>query len=212
MADSDGTFKGREREWEQYHAKVYTLTVGIGTGQKQDTLILPHSVSGKVQKSHWFHPRSHCSVKTSVYKTVLLRYRKRHTARHVASTHSAVLSWWKVSQSWPGGTPDLVGGGRGTPTWPGLGGGYPILTWPGAPPVRDRVPQERTWDQWAGKEPWNGVPPRKDLGKNLGLGYPLERTWDWGTPSGWTHTCENITSPILQMRVVKRQPCINIMR
>ena len=31
-------------------------------------------------------------------------------------------------------------------------------------------PWERTWDQRTGKEPGTGVPPVKDLGKNLGLG------------------------------------------
>ena len=91
------------------------------------------------------------------YKKVLLRERKRHTARPVASVRSAVLSWL-------GG---CVGGG----------GGYPILTClrgvphPGVPPIL-------TWP--GGGTPSSpdlargGIPlPRKDLGKNLGLGYPL---------------------------------------
>ena len=50
-------------------------------------------------------------------KTVLLRERKRHTARRVASTRHAVLAG-----GGGGGVPTLVGGG----TYPGGGGGtYP---------------------------------------------------------------------------------------
>ena len=69
-------------------------------------------------------------------KTVLLRERKRHTARRVASTHSVVLGGG-------GGVPTLVGGvptlvrGEYLPCWGGThpgGGGVPTLvggTYPG---------------------------------------------------------------------------------
>ena len=53
-------------------------------------------------------------------KKVLLREHKRHTARRVASAHSAAVSW-------PGGGyphPVLIGGG-GTPSIPDHGGVYP---------------------------------------------------------------------------------------
>ena len=53
-------------------------------------------------------------------KKVLLRERKRHTARHIASTRYAALS-----------NPDLVGGGV---PHPDLVRGYPIQTWLGVPP------------------------------------------------------------------------------
>ena len=42
-------------------------------------------------------------------KTVLLRERERHTARHVSSTPYAILSWGKP-HPWLGGTPSLAGG------------------------------------------------------------------------------------------------------
>ena len=64
--------------------------------------------------------------KIKANKKVLLRERKRHTARRVASTCYAALS-----------NPDLVRGGGGYPiqTW---WGEYPIQTWsrgyPGYPP------------------------------------------------------------------------------
>ena len=63
------------------------------------------------------------SVRLNIYKKVLLRERKRHTARPISSTPSAVLS--RV-----GGTPSLVGyptsgwGGYTIARW-----GYPISGW-----------------------------------------------------------------------------------
>ena len=113
-------------------------------------------------------------------KKVLLRERKRHTDRCVASARYAVPV---------GGTPlsclgpDLDGGGGGTP-FPGPGGGYPSQVWTG------RVPHP------AGEE----VP--------LGMGYPPPPTWTWevGTPPsrcGLTHKVKILPSLILWMRVVK---------
>ena len=56
-------------------------------------------------------------------KKVLLRERKRHTARRVASTHSAVLSrGGGVPHPWQGGTTSPT---RRYPSW----GTTPILTW-----------------------------------------------------------------------------------
>ena len=78
-------------------------------------------------------------------KRVLLHDRKRHTARRVAGTRSAVLSLgWGVPQSQPDSTPILSG-------------------------------VERTRNQRSGKESGTGVPPwrgpgTRDQGKNLGLG------------------------------------------
>ena len=66
-------------------------------------------------------------------KKVLLRERKRHTARRVVSTPPVVLTGHPTPAGYP-------------PSWPGLGG-YPtcvppILTWPGGYPVRGGYP---TW-------------------------------------------------------------------
>ena len=89
-----------------------------------------------------------------------------------------------VLQSWPGGYPSPGQGcasvlTAGTPVlvWgtPVLGNGYAC---PGVPlsqvsgtPGKDLEPEtwERTWD-------WGT--PGKDMGKNLGLGYPQNRTWN----------------------------------
>ena len=122
-----------------------------------------------------------------------------------------IPSWpgWRIPQSWL----------EGTPSWPGWGGypilGYPnrtgVLLWPGLvnPPGKDlgsvtwertgtRLPLERTWYQW--------------LGKELVTGVPLESTWyQWrgkGHGTGvlprceQTDTHENSTFHILRMRAV----------
>ena len=85
-------------------------------------------------------------LKTVRNKKVLLCERKRHTAHHVASAHSAVLS-----------------GGGGCPGH----GGYPIL---GKPPARSGVPPPRPGLGY----PWKG-PGTSDLAKNLGLRNPLSQ-------------------------------------
>ena len=103
--------------------------------------------------------------KIDSHKTVLLRERKRHTARHVASTPSAVLSWGTPlpppHPDLAGGTPSLVGG---TPSWGTPGKGLGTSHW-GTPPP------ERTWDQWRYYGMDMGYSPRKDMG-------PVEVLWD----------------------------------
>ena len=144
-------------------------------------------------------------MKGYINKKVLLRERKRHTARCVASACYAALSpdvGWRgyPIQSWMGGTPYHEGwgppsAGWGTPCldlgrgYPhlDLGRGYPLCTWDGVPPCQEG------WDT-PQSTPGMGVPP------------PI---WTWvtvhpppcqldGVPSppkvGKTHTCENITS------------------
>ena len=137
----------------------------------------------------------------------------RHTTCHVASTHSAVLSL--------GGylSPVLAGGYlshvlAGEYPCPGGGEGTPVMS-PGREdlssvlarecpqlglgiPSQDMDPlQERIWDQRSRKELGTLVPTfekgsrTRDLGKNLGLGYP---------PCEQTDTCQNITFRILRMR------------
>ena len=134
-------------------------------------------------------------------KKVLLRERKRHTARHVSTTPSAVLSWEGVPHPWIGGPhPDLAGGGaylipgRGTPsqgtprslTWPGGGGGE---GWEGGRgwgvphPWRDTPIQEWSTPVRSGVPPWEGTwdshwgTPQKGHGASGSI-----MGWRWGTP------------------------------
>ena len=121
------------------------------------------------RKTFYCAPLSLCTF----HKTVLLRERKRHTARRVASTRYAVpVGGYPPPILGPdldgGGVPPsqvwMKGGGVGIPfrsgrrgSWvplPGLDGGYPILLM------------------------GMGVPTRPDLGR----GYPLVQTWEGGTP------------------------------
>ena len=131
-------------------------------------------------------------------KKVLLRERKSHTARHVASARYAALSpeggrGYPI-QSWTRGYPIqswMEGGGTPSQVWtgrvphpvldrgsknpiPGLdGGGYPIQSWIGGTPEYPPI--------WT----WNGVPP-----PCLDLGWVPPLSAGWGTPSpeSWTDT------------------------
>ena len=83
-------------------------------------------------------------------KTVLPRERKRHIARRVANTHSAVLCGGGGGsypiQTWPGGgTASCPDWGYAIPSC--LGRGYLILAFGGTGVTPDRLPQ-RTLDQW----------------------------------------------------------------
>ena len=136
-------------------------------------------------------------------KKVLLRERKRHTARRVASTHYAVpvggtspLSWdltWTVGYllprpGWGRRVPHPRSGygGRGTP-FPGLDGGYPLPRsgWRDTPFLGQGTPPSR---------PGRGTPP--PLGR---MGYPP--VGGMGVPPPqlvemWTGTqSENTTFP-----------------
>ena len=124
----------------------------------------------------WSKPKKHRPVvEIEQNKKVLLRERKRHTARRVVSTPSVVLPGYPPQQgtppilTWPGGyltrvppRPGYPPGGvpdQGTPlaripppSWPGRGG-----TWPGYPPAR--VPP---WGgTWPGYPPGQGTPPAR---------------------------------------------------
>ena len=125
-------------------------------------------------------------AKFNLNKTVVLRERKRHTTRRVASTFSAVLSREGVPQScfiW--GTPVMA---RGYPL-PGscLGLGYPPPIWDWVTPRSHLGPvtgvPRRTWDQW------------KYYGMEIGYTPP--------PPPGMDGQSENFTFPILLMRAVK---------
>ena len=108
-------------------------------------------------------------------KKVLLRERKRHTVRRVASARYAALSNGGYPiQSWWGGTlvpphhhQDLARGYSRYPT-------TTIQTWDGVPPIqtRDGVPLNQTLDGVPPTQTWDGVPPHPDLGQ----GTPLTQT------------------------------------
>ena len=99
-----------------------------------------------------------------INKKVLLRERKRHTARRVASTPYVVLTWVP---------PPLVGVPGGYPGQGGYpGGGYTQVRYPPA-----RVPPQLTW---LGGVPDLGTPPARvpppgwtwQLQSIVGYGYP----------------------------------------
>ena len=126
-----------------------------------------------------------------MYKKVLLRERKKHPARRVASARYAALSNGGVPypimgggvpiQSWPGGYPNPVLA-RGYPiqSWPG---GYPIQSWPGGYPSQSLVgvpgvtPTIQTWDGVPPSTPGMRYPPYRP-----GMGYP-HPDLGWGTPT-----------------------------
>ena len=130
-------------------------------------------------------------IKTFVNKKVLLRERKRHTARRVAN---ARIQWWRRGR----GTPSSHGG-RGVYPISGLVGGYPIQSWWwGVPhPRSGGVPHPAMGGTQGTPQPdlgwvppsqtWDGVPPQPDLGwgnpqARPGMGYPPYLDLGWGTP------------------------------
>ena len=134
------------------------------------------------------------SKNTRRNKKVLLRERKRHTARRVVSTPSVVLLGYPPQQgtppSWPDqGTPpgqgipparvpphpDLAGGG----TWPGTPWGG---TWPGYPPARV-PPGGGGVPDWV--PPGQGTPRGYLTGYPPGQGTPLARVPPWGDLTGY---------------------------
>ena len=151
------------------------------------------------------------STETTCNKKVLLRERKRHTARRVASTPYVVLSGHPPQPGYPPGQGTPPARVPPRPEYPPLGR-VPPPTGPGRVPPRPGYPQPGY--------PLGRVPPRP--------GYPPTRVpppagpgrvpplapwhsgkcctalWDTGAPPpppkcGQT---ENITFPILRMRAV----------
>ena len=111
-------------------------------------------------------------------KKVLLRERKRHTARRVVSTPSVVLTGYP-----PGRVPPR----QGTPPGPDLARrgtlcGYPssrvppVLTWPGGT-LPGYTPWQGTLQQGT---PWQGTPGRVPHRQGTPhAGYPLGRVPPW---------------------------------
>ena len=108
------------------------------------------------------------------HKKVLLRERKRHTARRVASARYADPSR---------GVPHLRSGGYPVPCLGGLpipGLGVPHPKSGGAPSQVREVPPGQTWDGVPPSQTWDGVPPSQTWD-----GVPPGQTWD-GVPPGQT--------------------------
>ena len=118
------------------------------------------------------------------YKKVLLRERKRHTARRVASARYAALS------------PNLGGGGYPIQSWTGepCKLGYPHLSWPetwpgwGVYPISGpgwgSTPSQIRMGGGAPSSPgWGRGYPHPDLGPDLDGGCTPSQVQDGGTPS-----------------------------
>ena len=152
-------------------------------------------------------------------KKVLLRERKRHTARRVASARYADLSGGGYPISGPGGYPipclggtpsQVVGGVHRPRSWGGTlshvqgvphprSGGYPIPGLGGVPHPKSGVPLHHL--DLAGVPPsdlrW-GTPQHLDLaGVPPGpeMGYPADLRYEMGYPPGKCEQTENITFP-----------------
>ena len=145
-------------------------------------------------------------LKVSIDKKVLLRERKRHTDRRVASTPYVVLTGYPPSQGTPPArVPPLarVPPGQGTPR-PGYP--QPGTPWPGYPPGQGtppaRVPPARV-PPLAG--PGRLLPqlPHGILGnvaKHYGIWVPPPcGQTDWWM-DGRTDACQNITFPSYYVR------------
>ena len=138
-----------------------------------------------------------------INKKVLLRERKRHTARRVVSTPSVVLPGYPPRGGYPdlgpppGGYPDLV-------TPPGGGGGVPGPRYPpGGGGTRTSVPPPRGG---------SGYPPPP--GCLMAFWKCCKALWDMGTPPLWTDRLmdgqtrvKTLPSLVLRTRAVIRLSC-----
>ena len=108
-----------------------------------------------------------CRLVFMYNKKVLLRERKRHTDRRVASTRYAALPG--VGTPTPVGVPPPPASWMGYPPRPAGWGTPPPASWMGYPPGQlDGVPPPASWmgyppASWMGYPPpasWMGTPPR----------------------------------------------------
>ena len=113
--------------------------------------------------------------KLTFNEKVLLRERKKHTARRVASARYAAVSWGGYPiQFWMGGYP--------IQSWMG---GYPIQTWDGVPPPCQLDGVSPCLDLgWSTPHQLDGVtPPGPQIGYPHQLdGVPPHLDLGWGTP------------------------------
>ena len=125
-------------------------------------------------------------------KKVLLRERKRHTARRVASTPNVVLTGYPPGQGTPpsqGTPPARVPPSQGTPP-------ARVPPQPGYPPSQGTPPGQGTSPPgWT----WQGTPPPAAPWHS---GKSCKALWDTGTPpvDRKTDTCQNITFPSYYVR------------
>ena len=130
-------------------------------------------------------------------KKVILRERKRHTARCVASTRYACCSvQWGAEMGYP--PPDM-----GYPLdmgYPSLDMGYHprhgYLPWTWGPPPRWGTPPEMGYPRT-----WDGVPPYPDL--KWGTPPTSDLRWGKPPPPASVNRLKILPSPILRMRAVK---------
>ena len=185
---------------------------------------MAHQASASMHSQRCDGTKNTGLIENNGNKKVLLRDRKRHTARRVAGARSAFLSWG-------GGTPVQAVGPGGGVVQSQLGG-FPVLSWPEGsswqayPPAGTGVspsagtgvhPQkgpgtrnlvknpglEYPW-KGPGKEPETRVPPGKDLEPET-----WERTWNWGTPTVWTDTYQTLRLNLKKLKEVnflEKQP------
>ena len=143
-----------------------------------------------------------CGLKTCHNKTVLLRERKRHTARRVVSTPSVVLTGYPPHPDLAGGVPcwgvPYLGEypARGVPCPGGTLPGYPP-SWPGGYPARGVPCPGGTLLGYPCPGPEGypaggylpGYPPSWPGGTLLGvpyLGTPRPDLAGYPSPPGWT--------------------------
>ena len=118
-----------------------------------------------------------------INKKILLRERKRHTARRVSSTPSAPHPWLGV-QTWPG-YPFLPLLPSSAPFLPGWGM-TPVLTWLGYSPIQ---PGQGTPHPDLARLPAPQKGPGTSRWGTLLEGHGTSRSimgWRWGTPLVWT--------------------------
>ena len=129
-------------------------------------------------------------------KKVLLRERKRHTARRVASTPYVVLTGYPPRQGTP---PARDPPGQGTPHGQGT---PPARVPPPRVPPLARVPPPARVPPWPGYPPgwtWQGTPPAAPWHS----GKCCKALWDTGTPPPPdVNRLKTLPSPILRMRAV----------
>ena len=149
-------------------------------------------------------------------KKVLLRERKRHTARRVVSTPSVVLPGYPPGGGTWSGTPLGVPGQVPPQGYPDPRGGYPVRYTPGGVPgppwgVPSQVPPRgypvryppggSGYPLGGSGYPPGGVPDRVPPAASWHSGKCCKALWDMGTPpvdrqiDGWTDACQNITFP-----------------
>ena len=165
-------------------------------------------------------------VYNKIHKKVLLRERKRHTARRVASARYAGGGGGYPVPGPRGGGPHAKSGGGGVVPSPRSGwgggtkseGGTPSQVWVGGGTKSEGgtpsqvlgeggIPSRPGWGVYPGGVPpsqtWDGVPPPSQIWD----GVPPSQTWDGIPPQQvWTDTqtrVKTLPSLVLRTRALK---------